>query len=152
MSTSAHAEVRPTNGTLLAIVPAALFGGGLGLLFSSLFVSADVFEELLAPTPLVVMTVGALLLAAALIANRRGSAPTEVRVEDDRLLVEAPEAWWVTVTDQLPLTVRTVERTAGALVVTGLLDRWWDWGRYTVRIESDEAAALDAHLVELRQE
>lgn len=97
------------------------------------------------------MTVGALLIAAAFIANRRGFVPTEVHVEDGRLLVRAPEAWWMTLTDPFPLAVCTVERSADALVVTGRLDRWWDWGRYTVRVQPDEAAALNTRLAEIPQ-
>lgn len=152
MRDSVPANVRPTNGTLLAIVLAALFGVGLGLLWGIVFVSADAMQLLLTPTALVTETVGALILAAGVIANRRGFAPTEVHVEDGRLIVQAPEAWWLTVTDQLPLTVRTVERRGDTLVVTGILDRWWDWGRYTVQSTGDEAETLEAHLVEFEQE
>ena len=156
MRDSVPANVRPTNGTLFAIVPAALLGGGLGLglslLWGIVFLSADMLELLLSPTPLATMTVGALFLAAGLIANRRGFAPTEVHVEDGRLIVQAPEEWWLTVTDQFPLTVRTVERRGDALVVTGILDRWWDWGRYTVQSTGNETETLEAHLVELQQE
>lgn len=109
-------------------------------------------ELLLSPTPLVIMTVGALFVAGGLIADRRGFAPTEVHVEDGRLIVQTPEEWWLTVTDQFPLTVRTVERRGDALVVTGILDRWWDWGRYTVQSTGNETETLEAHLVELQQE
>ena len=152
MRDSVPANVRPTNGTLFAIVPAALLGMGLGLLWGIVFPSADMPELLLSPTPLVIMTVGALFFAAGLIANRRGFAPTEVHVEDGRLIVQTPEEWWLTVTDQFPLTVRTVERRGDALVVTGILDRWWDWGRYTVQSTGNETETLEAHLVELQQE
>ena len=156
MRDSVPANVRPTNGTLFAIVPAALLGGGLGvglgLLWGIVFPSADMLELLLSPTPLVIATVWALFVAAGFIANRRGFAPTEVHVEDGRLIVQTPEEWWLRVTDQFPLTVRTVERRGDALVVTGILDRWWDWGRYTVQSTGNETETLEAHLVELQQE
>ena len=152
MPDSVPANVRPTTGTLFAIILAALLGAGIGLLWGIVFLSADALELLLTPTTLVTVTVGALVLAAGLIANRRGFAPTEVHVEDDRLIVQTPGEWWLTVADQLPLTVRTVDRQGDALVVTGILDRWWDWGRYTVRSTGHETETLEAHLVELKQE
>lgn len=154
MDSPVNAKIRLTKWTLLSYLPAALFGlavgWGFGLLLgqfvpemSSLFLKVEV---------IVVAVVGACVFAIALIVTHRGFASTEVWTEGGQLVVRTPGTWWLEPTEQFRLTVGSVERAAAGVEVTGTLSRWWDWGRYKIRIDSGEGEALEVRVAKIEQE
>lgn len=139
------AEIRQTY-LLFTLVSAVVVGFAVAWFGLWVFLSRDA-----ANVGLLMVAVVIAPLIATMYVNRRGFVPTEVQAEEDQLVVRTPSAWWLHPEKQLRLRVESAERTDAGLVVTGALSRWWDWGRYKVRVEPEKADALEARLAEMVQ-
>ncbi|MCS3827652.1 hypothetical protein GGP85_003122 [Salinibacter ruber] len=145
MDETLNAEVRQTD-LILTLVSGAIVGLAVGGFGSWLLFIPDMgVVEFLAAT-FVIGGVGVSPFLGVMYMNRRGFVPTEVWAEEDRLVVQSPSEWWFKPEKQFHLEVESAEQAEAGLVITGTLSRWWDWGRHEVRVEPEEADALDAWL------